>query len=235
MTPAGTTRSKCGGTEPAAGKRGVAVVIPARLASQRFPGKVLARETGKYLVQHVWEGVRGTPGGDRVIIATDSDQVREAARSFGAEVLLTSPSHPSGTDRVAEVAKGLAEEIIINVQGGEPLTRHQDIEQVIRLVEAGDDVVMTTLAVRRDDADGKLDPNNVKVVVDFAGRAIYFSRAPIPFQRDAGIRPEWLHHVGIYGYRRRFLLEFAGLRPGGLEGMERPDRKSGVEGKRGDL
>ena len=206
-------------------------MIPARIGSQRFPRKVLARETGKFLLQHVWEGVQGTPGVDRVVIATDSEEVLQAARSFGAEVWLTSPDHPSGTDRVAEVARSLTEPIIVNVQGDEPLIRPEDVALVVDLFDDADDgVVMTTLAVERRDAQGKLDPNNVKVVRDLRGRALYFSRAPIPVIRDGGGDGEpWLHHIGIYGFRREFLLAFAGLPQGRLERLERLEQLRTLE------
>ncbi len=196
-------------------------MIPARIGSQRFPRKVLARETGKYLIQHVWEAVCGTPGVDRVIIATDSPEVLEAARSFGADARMTSPSHPSGTDRVAEVARELDEPFIINVQGDEPLIRREDIAAVLALFD-DEGAVMTTLALERTDREGKVDPNNVKVVRDHRGRALYFSRAPIPLVRDPkGDEDPWLLHVGIYGFRREFLLRFASLAPGKMERIEK--------------
>jgi len=222
MTPAETSPNEK--SNVAGGRKRAAVVIPARLVSHRFPRKVLARETGKYLIQHVWEGVVGTPEVERVIIATDSEEVLEAARSFGAEARLTSPSHISGTDRVAEVARDLSQGIIINVQGDEPMIRKEDVSRIITLFEgAGEDVVMTTLAVDRQDREGHRNPNNVKVVRDLRGRAVYFSRSPIPWRREvAGQESEsWLHHVGIYGYRRDFLLQFANLQPGKLEKIEK--------------
>jgi 3-deoxy-manno-octulosonate cytidylyltransferase (CMP-KDO synthetase) len=216
----------------------VAVVIPARLGSQRFPRKVLAKDTGKYLIQHVWEGVQGAPGVSRVIVATDSEEVLKAVEAFGAEGRLTSPDHPSGTDRVAEVARDLPEEIIINVQGDEPLIRREDLSRLVDLFEDdgsdGDRVVMTTLAMERSDQecrgrrdrDGAGDPNNVKVVLDLRARALYFSRAAIP----GGPAAEgWLHHVGIYGYRREFLLEFPRLPPGKLEKIEKLEQLRALE------
>ena len=220
--------------------REAVVVIPARLGSTRFPRKVLARETGKYLIQHVWEGAAGAPGVSRTIIATDSPEVVEAARSFGAEAWLTSPTHLSGTDRVAEVARSLSAEIVVNVQGDEPLIRKEDVAAVISLFQdAGEDVSMTTLAVERRDSEGLRDPNNVKVVLDLRGRALYFSRSPIPGnpERAPGRNvPQgseepapWLHHVGIYGYRRQFLLGWAGMRPGALEKIERLEQLRAIE------
>ena len=205
-------------------------MIPARLGSQRFPRKVLAKDTGKYLIQHVWEGVQGAPGVSRVIVATDSEEILKAVEAFGAEGRLTSPDHPSGTDRVAEVARDLSEEIIINVQGDEPLIRKEDLSRLVDLFEDdgsdGNRVVMTTLAMERREREGAGDPNNVKVVLDLNGRALYFSRAAIP----GGPAAEgWLHHVGIYGYRREFLLEFPRLPPGKLEKIEKLEQLRALE------
>jgi 3-deoxy-manno-octulosonate cytidylyltransferase (CMP-KDO synthetase) len=192
---------------------------------------VLARDTGKYLVEHVHDRVSGCPGVDRVIIATDSAEVLEAAMSFGAEAVLTSPAHASGTDRVAEVARGLDHEVIINVQGDEPLIEHDDLVTLRRLFEepaggpAGREVTMATLAVRRFDREGFLDPNVVKVAVAANGDALYFSRAPIPhapgLSQATAPAVEWLQHVGIYAYRREFLLRLASLSPTPLERRER--------------
>jgi 3-deoxy-manno-octulosonate cytidylyltransferase (CMP-KDO synthetase) len=240
MTPAGPY--PCGVRSNPGGRSRAAAVIPARIGSTRFPRKVLARETGKYLIQHVWEGILGTPGLDRVIIATDSEEVLAAARSFGAEVRLTSPDHVSGTDRVAEVARDLDEEIVVNVQGDEPLIRKDDVARVIGLLrDGGGEAVMSTLAFERSDAEGFLDPNNVKVVTDLRGRALYFSRAPIPGcippaggPGDAPPRA-WLHHIGIYGFRRGFLLDFSRLPPGRLEKIERLEQLRALENGHGIL
>ena len=218
------------------------MVIPARLGSRRFPRKVLARETGKYLVQHVYERVTGCPGVDIVMIATDSEEVIHACRSFGANVVMTSPEHASGTDRVAEVAGGLDHEVIINVQGDEPLIEHADLETLIRLFPPRElrrgqsrgegSVSMTTLVTKRTDVEGFLDPNIVKAVVAEDGNALYFSRSPVPHsgavdlatrleREPAGAQLEWYQHIGIYGYRRDFLLVLAALQPSPLERRER--------------
>jgi 3-deoxy-D-manno-octulosonate cytidylyltransferase len=207
-----------------------AVVIPARLEARRFPRKVLARDTGKYLIQHVYEAVVGTSGVTRVIIATDSEEVGQAARSFGAEFCMTSADHVSGTDRVAEVARQLDEDVIVNVQGDEPLMSQDDVERLITaLAPAADPTAtmatpcpMATLARPRRDVEGYHDPNHVKVVVDVHGRALYFSRSPIP-ARAHGAAPEveWLHHIGVYAFRREFLQIFTGLSETALEKQER--------------
>lgn len=213
----------------------VAVVIPARLGSRRFPRKVLARETGKYLVEHVYERVAAACGQDglidRVIIATDSEEVRQACLSFGGEVRLTSPQHPSGTDRVAEVAADLPHEIVINVQGDEPLITKDDLRTLVGLFEGGDErVVMTTLVAKRSDPEGFHDPNIVKAVVGKDGNALYFSRSPVPYHGTPGVSParekpsgevEWLQHIGIYAYRRQFLLRLSSFPPTLLEKRER--------------
>ena len=212
----------------------VAAVIPARLGSRRFPRKVLARETGKFLVQHVYERVAGCPELDRVIIATDSMEVRQACLSFGAEVRLTSPNHVSGTDRVAEVAADLSHDIVVNVQGDEPLVEHADISTLVRLFDLPDErVVMTTLVLARHDPEGFRDPNIVKAVVGRNGNALYFSRSPAPFhealsqdnclEKGPGLegQVEWFQHIGIYAYRRDFLVKLSSLPPSALEKRER--------------
>ena len=196
-------------------------------------------------MQHVYEAVIGCPAVDTVVIATDCDEVLQACRSFGARADLTSPDHLSGTDRVAEVAQGLDHEIVVNVQGDEPLIQHADLERLIGLFHgqegsgdgpAAPDAVMTTLAVERTDTEGFADPNIVKVVLALddlvldgphgEGRALYFSRAPVPhWRRDGSLDAEepvrWYQHVGIYAYRRDFLLKLATLRPTPLEKRER--------------
>lgn len=203
----------------------VAAVIPARLHARRFPRKILARETGKYLVEHVYERVVGCTAVDRVLIATDSDEIVDAARSFGAEAILTSDQHVSGTDRVAEVARELDHDVVINVQGDEPLVEHVDLTTLVELFEVdGADapgVVMTTLAAQRSDAEGFRDPNIVKVVRGESGNAVYFSRAPVPYRESPEAGVQWLQHIGIYAYRRQFLLKLATLPPTELEKRER--------------
>jgi len=217
-----------------------AVVIPARLEAQRFPRKVLARDTGKYLIQHVYEAVVGAEGVQRVIIATDSAEVLEAARSFGAEACLTSPDHLSGTDRVAEVAKQLDEDVLINVQGDEPLLRQEDLTALVDVfrsaLSSGQPAPeMATLARLRGDVEGYVDPNIVKVVVDRSGRALYFSRSPLPgcpagpTEKAAGVEVEWLHHIGIYAFRREFLQVFSNLPAGKIEKQERLEQLRALE------
>ena len=222
-------------------ERTAAVVIPARLGSRRFSRKILARETGKYLVQHVWERVVDCPGISRVVVATDSEEILDACASFGAEARMTSAEHRSGTDRVAELAENLSEDIIINVQGDEPYISHTDINALLELfapagsgTDGGSETVMGTLAAERTDSAGFHDPNIVKAVVSADGRALYFSRAPVP-QAPGGPAGEgdgevsWLQHIGVYAYTREFLLCFAGLEPTALERRERLEQLRALE------
>ncbi|MEC7777156.1 MAG: 3-deoxy-manno-octulosonate cytidylyltransferase [Planctomycetota bacterium] len=221
-----------------ASERTVAVVIPARLGSRRFPRKILARDTGKYLIQHVWERVVDCPGVSRVVIATDSEEIVEACTSFGAEARMTSAGHRSGTDRVAELAENLDEDIIVNVQGDEPYISHTDILALLELFDGsaardgqGVGTVMATLAAERRDSEGLHDPNVVKAVVSIDGRALYFSRAPVPpAPAEEGDGPvDWLQHIGIYAYTREFLLRFAGLEPTALERREKLEQLRALE------
>ncbi|MGQ0553067.1 MAG: 3-deoxy-manno-octulosonate cytidylyltransferase [Planctomycetota bacterium] len=199
--------------------RCAAAVIPARLASTRLPGKPLLDRTGKPLIQHVWEQVRQARRLDPVIIATDDERIARAARSFGADVVLTDPSHPSGSDRVAEVARGLKDEFLVNVQGDEPEIDPGDLDRLVeRLVGGGEDLVTLARPLGAGDRAEFLDPHVVKLVLDDRGRALYFSRAPIPHGADpAGA----LVHQGVYGWRRAALLRFAAAPPAALERLER--------------
>ncbi len=206
----------------------VAAVIPARLESRRFPRKVLARDTGKFLFEHVYERIVGCAGIDLVRVATDSGEVLDAGRSFGADIVMTSSEHVSGTDRVAEVAADLDHDVVINVQGDEPFVEHADLLKLVSLFDSGaadgDEVVMTTLATARTDVEGFRDPNIVKVVIGARGNALYFSRSPVPHSdalSRAGDGVDWLQHIGIYAYRRSFLLRLSKLPPTELEKRER--------------
>ncbi|MFQ5591745.1 MAG: 3-deoxy-manno-octulosonate cytidylyltransferase [Phycisphaerae bacterium] len=212
-------------------------VIPARYSSSRFPGKPLAKQTGKFLIQHVVERVRGCSMVDRVIVATDDQRIVRAVESFGAEARLTRPDHASGTDRVGEIAGtlGLADDdIVLNVQGDEPEINAEDLDCLIgRMAAASAPAEIGTLATPFDDAgprDGNgspLDPNCVKVVVDRSGRALYFSRCPIPYPHETqGVvdRPSrWLLHLGVYAFRAgtlRLIALEAGRPRGKLETAE---------------
>ena len=201
---------------------GAVAVIPARLASTRFPGKMLAADTGRPLVQHVVDRVRQCRRIGQVIVAADDERIAAALRPFGTEVVLTSPDHPSGTDRVAEVARGLAAEVIVNVQGDEPEIEPETVDRLVELMEARPGADMATVATPFPPGQDPASPDLVKVVVSKDGRALYFSRALIPYHRDTnspGTPP--LLHIGLYGYRRQFLLKLAGYAPTPLEETEK--------------
>ncbi len=187
----------------------VLAVLPARYASTRFPGKPLTPISGKPMIQHVWERTRAAKQVDAVVIATDDERIVLACRAFGADVEMTASDHPTGTDRLAEVAARHDHDVIVNVQGDEPLIEGFVIDAAIEALLRDDLAAMSTV-VHRAEPDAFEDPNRVKAVVDSAGFALYFSRAPIPYRRmDTGIVP--LQHVGLYAYRREFLLEFVKL------------------------
>jgi len=199
------------------------VVIPARLASSRFPRKILARETGKYLIQHVYEQASKARLAPQIIIAADDPETVSAAESFGAKAVLTDPDLPSGTDRVAEAVKNLDADIIVNVQGDEPRMHPESIDQLIELM-TDSDVPMGTLATPLTSREEITNPNCVKVVLDRNGLAIYFSRSAIPFPRDGyeKVPSDYPHllHLGIYAYRKEFLLKLTQLPPAPIEKIE---------------
>jgi len=199
----------------------VVTVIPARYASTRFPGKPLADLWGKPIIQHVWERTRAARLCQQVIVATDDDRIAAAARGFGAEVAMTRPDHPSGTDRVAEVAGGMVADLIVNVQGDEPLIEPASIDAAVAPLLADASIPMGTLCCPIEDVEELANPNLVKVVCDQAGFALYFSRLPIPFVREHGGRAARHRHIGLYVYRREFLLALAKLPPTPLEQAER--------------
>jgi 3-deoxy-manno-octulosonate cytidylyltransferase (CMP-KDO synthetase) len=192
-------------------------VIPARYAASRFPGKPLVEIAGRSLLRRVYEGALGAERLARVIVATDDVRIAAHCRTFGAEVAMTSPDHPTGTDRIAEVARGLDEEIVVNVQGDEPLIQGHVIDAAVAALEQDPGAPMSTLA-HPAEPDALDDPNRVKVVLDRAGRALYFSRSRIPYERAPKAR--YLQHIGLYAYRRTFLLEFVALPAGELEQVE---------------
>jgi 3-deoxy-manno-octulosonate cytidylyltransferase (CMP-KDO synthetase) len=187
----------------------VLAILPARFGSTRFPGKPLTPIAGKPMIQHVWERTRQAKSVDAVIIATDDERIRLACEAFGAEVEMTRQDHPTGTDRLAEVAERHDHDVIVNVQGDEPLIEGYVVDAAVEALMQDDLAAMSTI-VHRAEPEAFDDPNRVKVVLDAAGFALYFSRAPIPYQRnDTGLAP--LQHVGLYVYRREFLLEIVSL------------------------
>ena len=205
------------------------VIIPARYASSRLPRKPLADIAGKPMIQHVWEKAQQA-GANRVIIATDHEEIEQVAKTFGAEVCMTSTEHNSGTERLAEVIQKMAitdDEIIVNVQGDEPLIPPVIIQQVAQNL-AENQVNMATLAVKLETKEELFNPNCVKVVTDQKGIALYFSRAAIPFARDyfadcndafVASQP-YLRHIGIYAYRAKFVNQYICWQPTVLEKLE---------------
>lgn len=204
------------------GDHPVIAVIPARLASTRFPGKVLASETGKPLIQHVYEAASGAATPDQVIIATESDEVVQAVRGFGAEAILTRDDHPNGASRIAEtcdIIDAPDDAIILNVQGDEPEMDAGAIDAAVEAM-ANSEAPMATIASPFGPDEQPADPNLVKVVLNVRGEAIYFSRALIPHDRDGQGIVAPLKHVGLYAYRRPFLQTYVELAPTPLEQSE---------------
>lgn len=203
------------------------IVIPARLASTRLPNKLLLRETGRTLLQHTYEAACRAKRPQGVIVATDHESIRAEVALFGGEAAMTDPALASGTDRVAVVARALPRaDIIVNVQGDEPELSGDSIDLVVELLERDPGAVMSTLATPIRNRDQLNDPACVKVVFDAAGRALYFSRSPVPHARtwdDALLTsepPSFYQHVGMYAYRRDFLLRLAEMPRSTLEKIE---------------
>jgi 3-deoxy-manno-octulosonate cytidylyltransferase (CMP-KDO synthetase) len=200
----------------------VLAVIPARYASTRFPGKALVSIAGKPMIQHVVERVRQAQRVSRVMVATDEGRIKSAVESFGGEAILTRHDHRSGTDRVAEVAAHVPAEIYVNVQGDEPLIDPGTVDALIAAIQEDESVQTATACAEIAQQNDIMDPNIVKVVRNFDGDALYFSRAPVPWVRDSGESVTARHwkHLGLYAYRRDTLLDFPTLPPGDLERIE---------------
>lgn len=181
----------------------VAIVIPARYGSTRLPGKPLADIAGKPMVQHVYERALQVSNAQIVVVATDDARVAEAVRSFGGTCVMTSPDHPSGTDRLAEVMAQIDADVYINLQGDEPLVRPGDITKLAAGMLTDASVQVGTLCHPIDTAEAT-NPNTVKVILAENGNAMYFSRSPIPYPRDGEVAT-YLKHVGVYAYRREVL------------------------------
>ncbi len=203
-------------------------VIPARYASSRFPGKPLADLRGRPLVQHVYERARRSKTLARVVVATDDLRIRDAVVAFGGEVQLTGLHHPSGTDRVAEVAASLSCEIVVNIQGDEPLIEPPMIDEAVSPFFVESDLIMGTVCRRLEKEEEWQSPHVVKVVRDRRGFALYFSRTPIPYARVQG-RHSYYKHIGLYVYRREFLLTLASLAPTPLEETEQLEQLRALE------
>ena len=223
----------------------IIAVIPARWASTRFPGKSLALLCGRPMIEYVYRRASRSALVDSVCVATDDERIAYAVRGFGGNVKMTRGDHASGTDRVAEVASGEDADVVVNIQGDEPLIHPDDIDAGIRPLVDESGLGMSTLAVAFDSPEEFLDPNAVKVTRSENGNALYFSRAPIPYSRDVlsgegkayekilenweDISPKPLKHLGFYAYKKESLLRFAGLRPSPLEKLERLEQLRALE------
>jgi 3-deoxy-manno-octulosonate cytidylyltransferase (CMP-KDO synthetase) len=206
--------------------------IPARYSSTRFAGKVLAKDTGKFLIQHTWEQACLAKLPDKVIIAADDKRIAEAAESFGAECILTSPKHKSGTDRIAEAIRNIDVDIVVNLQADEPEIDPKNIDYLANLLVESPDYPMATLAADFQNKEQVADPNIVKVIIDSSGHAIYFSRSVIPYDREKsgiGKVQHYLRHLGIYAYRKDFLLKLTALPQTPLEKIEKLEQLRAIE------
>ena len=204
-------------------------VIPARYASTRLPGKPLIEIGGKTLVQWVYLRALESARLDRVLVATDDERILRSVRSWGGHAVMTSDRHRSGTERVAEVAQGIEADVFINLQCDEPALPPATIDRVCACFDEDPEVQVATACVPIPDPEKALDPNVVKVVTDSTGRALYFSRAPIPFAREG--KAPFFKHLGIYGYRRRLLLNLSRLRPSPLEEIEKLEQLRFLENR----
>jgi 3-deoxy-manno-octulosonate cytidylyltransferase (CMP-KDO synthetase) len=211
----------------------VTAIIPARFDSTRLPGKPLAQIGGKPMIERVVASTAAVPGVGRVIVATDDERIAAAVRAFGGEVAMTRADHPSGTDRIAEVARGLGDDIIVNVQGDLPFLEAHTLERAVALMTDDPDLPMATVREPIVKPEEMHNPNVVKVVTDRAGNALYFSRAPLPYWRDAadteGAEVVGYRHLGLYVYRRDFLLQFASMPPTPLERAEKLEQLRALE------
>ena len=203
------------------------VVIPARYGSSRFPGKVLAKLAGKPMIQHVFERASASKA-DECLIATDDQKVMDACNAFGARAIMTDPALPSGSDRIAAALKGIQADIVINVQGDEPLLPTEAIDALIDRMKQADAPEMATIGVKGD-RETLDDPNKVKLVMSNSGRALYFSRSMIPFLRSGGEDMNVYLHWGIYAYRRDVLEKFVSLDSGKLENCEKLEQLRALE------
>lgn len=194
-------------------------IIPARYGSRRLPGKPLSDIHGKPLIQYVWERARLARTVDRVLVATDDERIARAARGFGATVVMTSSDCASGSDRVAEAARDLDGPVVVNVQGDEPMLDPAAVDAAVEALRSDPGAGVGTPAAPLRPGDRER-PDVVKVVCDARGRALYFSRAPIPWQREPGVEPPARRHLGVYAYRREVLMRLAELPPAPLEVAE---------------
>jgi 3-deoxy-manno-octulosonate cytidylyltransferase (CMP-KDO synthetase) len=207
------------------------VVIPARYDSSRFEGKALAQIAGRTMIQRVYERAKKAERIARVIVATDDDRILNAVKGFGGEAIMTRRDHSSGTDRVAEVAAHVAAGIYVNLQGDEPLIDPAAIDAIVGAMQDDESIQIATPSTTIRAASEIMDPNVVKVVADFDGNALYFSRAPIPWVRDRAesVAARHAKHIGLYACRRDALLDFATFPPGELERIEQLEQLRWLE------
>jgi 3-deoxy-manno-octulosonate cytidylyltransferase (CMP-KDO synthetase) len=219
-------------------------VIPARYDSTRFPGKPLADILGKTMIQYVYEAASKSSLLDRVIVATDDRRIFDKCVGFGADVMMTSREHPSGSDRAAEVAEKTDGDIYVNIQGDEPLLPPANIDLAVKPLLDDDSIMMSTLKTDFENADELFDVNIVKVVTDSDDYALYFSRLPLPFIRESGVTyhnakemleknndllTNYYAQIGLYAFRRDFLFKFTSLSPSGLEQLEKLEQLRAME------
>jgi 3-deoxy-manno-octulosonate cytidylyltransferase (CMP-KDO synthetase) len=197
-------------------------IIPARLGSTRLPEKILRSLDGKPMIRHVWERAKKAKRLEDVIVATDDARIQQCVEGFGGKAVMTRRDHPNGTSRIAEVTGHFKHDLVINIQGDQPLVDPKALDEMVDVFGKAKDVEMLTLVVRMTDKASFENPNVVKVVCDGEGNALYFSRSPIPFSQGKQDRPfSFLKHLGVYGYRRDFLLKFVAWEPGILENTEK--------------
>ena len=209
----------------------IVAVIPARYASVRLPGKPLVPIAGKPMIEHVWERVKRAEKISGAVVATDDERIAHVVREFGGDAVMTRADHRSGTERIAEVAARGDAEIYVNVQGDEPLIEPAAVDAAVQLLLDDPAAQVGTLAVPITNPADVMDPNIVKVVLDFEDNALYFSRAPIPWVRDAksSVRARHLKHLGLYVFRREALLEFSTFPQGELERIEQLEQLRWME------
>jgi len=207
----------------------VVAIVPARYESTRLPGKPLALIDGKPMIRHVYERTRAVDLVERVLVATDDARIADVVRGFGGDVVMTSAAHQSGTDRIAEVAATLDAEIVVNVQGDLPFLDADMLGATIALMRADSTLPMATVMTPIRDAAEMANPNVVKVVTDRDGYALYFSRSPLPYWRRPADGILGYKHIGLYAYRREFLLTFARLAPTPLERAESLEQLRALE------
>ena len=218
----------------------VIAVIPARWASSRFPGKPLASIKGKPMIQWVFEQTCKAECVSEVIVATDDTRILDVVKGFGGNAVMTSPDHESGTDRVAEVVRDRECEVVVNVQGDEPLIHPENINRIVRPLLEGASESTVTLRILIKRQEELMDRNITKVVVDNSNSALYFSKAPIPWDRDGWratpnspfdpLKSFWYKHIGLYAYRKSFLMEYGGLPESALEKLEKLEQLRILEG-----